>query len=267
MERRLTIHLDPNRGNDDTKELELCSKYLGRDEVVTQYGKVIRRNIRVDNHDRYYLILEPELVDENTGLLIYYHGSRDDAWMNALYTTRYIEYAIKANLIIVFGQAKGERELPHIDKYYGSVSHGNLYWEIRDNAPQFTNDLHYTEKILLDVSHNNNRVYFIGHSNGGVFACLVAIYLSEIFTAIVSHMGGIGYDPHFYLDFKDTKTKVPLLFYTGEHDIHKFPCQAARDIFITEDYPVVDILIERNIGHQYKYTCESFIMEWLCNFK
>lgn len=77
-------------------------------------------------------------------------------------------------------------------------------------------------------------------------------------------MGGIGFDPHFYLDFSRLKgNRTPILFYTGEHDLHKRPCEAAQSIFLTEEFPRVDIDIEPNIDHEYIHTCEPYILQWI----
>lgn len=110
--------------------------------------------------------------------------------------------------------------------------------------------------------------FFVGHSNGGVFGCLLAIYRCNIFNGIVSHMGGIGYDPHFYLDFtKLIGKKTPLLFYTGENDIHKSTCEAALSIFQNEEFPEVMIHIEPKIKHEYIHTCEKYILNWFNQLK
>ena len=76
--------------------------------------------------------------------------------MSALNETRWIEYLNKHSLLIVFGQATGVEETPHIHKDYNHISYGERYWEIRDCVPGFTEDLVYTEKIIEDVKKNNN---------------------------------------------------------------------------------------------------------------
>ena len=104
-----------------------------------------------------------------------------------------------------------------------------------------------------------------------------------MFTGIVSHMGGIGYDPGLYLNFRLlqitpsgakaltpvgkpefglTDNKTPLLFYTGEYDLHRKACESARKIFLSKEFPIVDIFIEKGIGHEYLPNCESYILNW-----
>lgn len=116
--------------------------------------------------------------------------------MSALEYTRWIEVAQTQNLLIAFGQADGIQEYPHKHEHYDNhITHGELYFEIRDITNGFENDLEYTKMLIQDIKKNynidNDRIYFIGHSNGGVFGCLLTIHLPNTFKAI-SHMGGKG---------------------------------------------------------------------------
>jgi len=268
--------LDDNRGHNISnitsfeEKLETHIKYLEHKNINTQYGKLIEKTIK----NRKYIVHEHNnSMSEILGVLLFYHGSRGTGWMSALEYTRWIEYAQQNKLLIVFGQAQGEQLYPHKHPHYNDqITHGELYFEIRDNTTGFHEDIEYTQQILEDVKLNyhidNKRVYFVGHSNGGVFGCLLTIYLPNTFRGIVSHMGGIGHDPHFYLDFpklSNTDNKTPILFYTGEYDVHKFPCEVAYNIFKSEDFPIVDIYIEPNLDHTYCYNCEPYILNWLNN--
>lgn len=100
-------------------------------------------------------------------------------------------------------------------------------------------DILYTRALVGDMKdqYKINNVYFIGHSNDGVFALLLALYTPNMFKGIVSHMGCIWYDPDVYFNFKimrDDDYKTPLLFYTGENDLHKIPCEIAYNIDSTK---------------------------------
>lgn len=117
----------------------------------------------------------------------------------------------------------------------------------------------------MKEQYNIQNSYFIGHNNGGVFALLLALYTPNLFTGIVSHEGGVGYDPGLYLNFKllqNNDKRTPLLFYTGESDLHKEACETARKIFLSEKFPVVDIFIEPELGHEYRPACEPYILRW-----
>lgn len=227
--------------------------------------------VRCDIGDRYYLCATPELTissKKTYGLLLFYHGSRDIAWVNALTYTSLATYAKEYNLCVVFGQATGEVRKPEIHPKYCDASFGDIYWEIREDRPQFHKDIKYTQDVIVDMSSrysiDKERIYFIGHSNGGVFGMILALHLPDTFRKIVSHVGGIGWDPRFYLDFLivEGKRKTPVLFYTGEHDIHLKPCQAGFQILQTEGFPV-EIHVESGIGHVYLKACEKYLLDWL----
>ena len=245
------------------------------DPLYNDVSKISKNNIIKENifENRYYLHTSPIPNHTNKNdLILFYHGSRDIAWTQVLEYTNFVDIAKSNNYIVAFGQSSGIINKPEIHPYYGDASFGELYWEIRDTYPQFDEDLAYTENIISNIKskYEINNIYFIGHSNGGVFALLLALYMPNTFTKIVSHMGGIGYDPAFYLDFsllKNTDNKTPILFYTGENDIHQKPCEFAREIFLGENFPIVDIYIEKNIGHEYLSTCEPYILDWLMDLE
>ena len=229
--------------------------------------------ISVDNiiketivNDRYYLHQPPKNINNEAecNLIIFYHGSRDIAW------TQILEYTnltmINEKYIVAFGQASGTIEKPYIHPDHGYASFGEIFWDINDTHTQFTEDLLYTKALINDMQerYTINKIYFVGHSNGGVFALLLTLYMPNVFTGIVSHMGGIGYDPEFYLNFnllQATDNKTPLLFYTGENDLHKMSYESAKKIFLSKGFPT-EIFIEKNIGHEYLPNCEPYILEW-----
>jgi poly(3-hydroxybutyrate) depolymerase len=271
--------LENDRGHNFNKTpyseeiLERHVKYYGCKDVTTQYGRLIEKSLIINSKDRQYIVHEyNNQLTERLGLLLFYHGSRGTGWMSSLEYTRWIEYARENKLLIIFGQAQGEQVYPHKHKYYNHVTHGELYFEIRDCVPGFQDDIQYTIEVIKAAKSlyniDDNRIYFVGHSNGGVFGCLLPIYLPNIFKGIVSHMGGIGHDPHFYLDFSrllPNNNKTPILFYTGEHDVHRFPCEAAHSLFLAEKFPIVDIHIEDGLDHTYSYNCEPYILNWFNN--
>lgn len=86
-----------------------------------------------------------------------------------------------------------------------------------------------------------------------------------LFETITSHMGGIGYDTSFSVDFEDIIYPLPrVLFYTGENDIHKIPCQQARNILISNDFPHVNYYKQPLVRHKYEAdNAEPYILKWL----
>lgn len=217
-------------------------------------------------NDRYYLHTTPKHMNISHDLILFYHGSRDIAWTQVLEYTNLL--SLDEKYIVAFGQSSGTIEKPQIHPDYGYASFGEIFWEIREGHVQLDEDILYTRAIVNDLQeqYQIKNTYFIGHSNGGVFALLLALGTPNLFNGIVSHMGGIGYDPGLYLNFKamrPTDNKTPLLFYTGEHDLHKKACESARTIFLSEGFPIVDIFIEKDIGHEYFPNCEPYILDWL----
>lgn len=148
------------RGSDNPEyELELSKICLNQTTIQTQHVQLMQQGVSINGHERSYVHTVSN-NEEGKDLIIYYHGSRGNAWMSALNETRWIEHS--NDFIIVFGQAEGTVEQPHIHDHYKYISYGELYWEIRDNAKQFQNDLSYTDKIISDMKqkYNIDRVFF-----------------------------------------------------------------------------------------------------------
>lgn len=77
-------------------------------------------------------------------------------------------------------------------------------------------------------------------------------------------MGGLGWDPFFYLDFsllKEGDPKTPLLFITGDKDAHLKPTEAAFNIFKGEGFETQLIVLE-DTAHIYKHSIEDFVWNW-----
>lgn len=171
--------------------------------IPTDYGRL--EHVILKNEREIY-VHTPKNVQPSR-LIIFLHGSRGSALMHAMYRTQLIRFP---EYILIFAQATGVKQEPYIHEHYNHVSFGELYFEIRDTCSGFIKDLNFMNDILR-YSHERfpsiDDYYLIGHSNGGVFACLMAVYIGHKFKTIISHMGGIGFDPHFYLDF--TKCQIP----------------------------------------------------------
>jgi predicted esterase len=264
----LLIALEKMNSNEENiKAVNIVSNPIYNNVSQISVNGIIKETVL---DDRYYLHTVPKDTNDVVDMILFYHGSRDIAW------TQIIEYtnllSIGEKYVVAFGQSSGAIQKPQIDPYYGYASFGEIFWEIRHGYSQLDQDIFYTRAIIGDMKeqYKIRNIYFIGHSNGGIFGLLLALYTPNMFTAIVSHMGGIGFDPELYLNFKllgvDDK-KTPLLFYTGEADLHKDTCESARKIFISEGFPIVDIYVEYGIGHKYLSTCEPYILNWLESFE
>ena len=275
--------LDKLRGNDYVEiKLSRARKLAGLGEVEHQFG--ITSRVEVSN-GRHFYIHEPLNFDrsKNVPLLVVFHGSRGNALYMALEITRWIERTAEfGDFVVAFGQAEISpnhevdplvaaadpgNEFAWLHPYYG-FTFGEKYWEIRDNDPKFKQDLAYTREIVetieKDYKIDPNRKLYLGHSNGGVFCLQLMVHEPRLFSAYCSHMGGIGYDPNFVIDFDVVKQedKKPLLLVTGDKDVHLEPCRQAQEIFENEDFPAVDIIVQDDQEHFYCPAVEPAIWEW-----
>lgn len=248
--------------NVDKRAIDIVNNPMYNDVSNIKIDGIIKEEI-FDN--RYYLHTIPKNNKDTYNLILFYHGSRDIAWTQVLEYTN-LRYK-DDKYIVAFGQASGEILKPEIHKDYGYATFGEIFWCIQHGHQQLTEDILYTRALVGDIKekYSINNLYLIGHSNGGIFALLLALYTPNLFKGIVSHMGGIGYDPDLYLNFKimnNNDNRTPILFYTGENDLHKISCEVAKDIFSKEGFPTT-IITEKNIAHEYLPNCEEHILNWL----
>jgi predicted esterase len=248
----------------NTEQQKIVNLYYEHNEtlakegfITTQFGKL--KHVKLATREFYVHI---PLKTVPSKILIFLHGSRGNALIHAMYRTSLIRFT---DYIVIFAQAKGNQKPPHLHKYYNQISFGKLYFEIRDTVPGFKDDLQFMNDILNygNTEFNIDNYYLMGHSNGGVFACLMAIYLGDRFKGIISHKGGIGFDPNFYLDFTKCYNVKPLLiFVTAKDDIHYKPTINAKDIFDTEGFETVLIVFDDG-GHNYCTDQEETILKLL----
>merc|ERR1711976_311516 len=256
------------RDRDISEKFQIACEMKDLNHVETRFGTVVERCIE---NGRKFLIHTPnELSPGRKPLIVYLHGSRGNAMYCALERTRWIE---RSDCFVVFGQAEGtnlsENRFVEIDRRWkrATLSFGEKYWEIRDTFDQFKRDIAYLDELvaicLKEYPIDPNTVFLLGHSNGGVFSCLVPLYLPNRFTRICSHHGGIGWDPNFYLDFtkSDQQRRTPMLFLTGDQDVHRSPCEAANQIFTDEGFDS-ELVVRKNTSHGYNWTEENFIFHW-----
>lgn len=145
---------------------------------------------------------------------------------------------------------------------------GEYYWGIRE--PEFTEDATYVHRVIDSVAScvalDRTRVYFLGHSNGGIFACSAAVKLGNTFAAVGISMGGWrGHmDPTLggYVEIcEQTRSSLPIVIVTGDGDSYFGPCERARDIFSSTGHPVeFHTLI--NTPHKFQPRSECIFCEF-----
>jgi predicted esterase len=122
-----------------------------------------------------------------------------------------------------------------------------------------------------------NRIFVIGHSNGGLFSSSLALYYDKSrFAAICNHMGGIS-EAQVPLDFTRTTTYqlhiltikiakekeklIPLYIITGTQDTMQANCMRARRVF--EGYGhVVKYDNQQDKQHEYQMELEPEIYKF-----
>lgn len=103
------------------------------------------------------------------------------------------------------------------------------YEIVRLYVSGFQKDLDFVKGIIQYAkdTYAVDKVILSGHSNGGVFVCLMAVYIKHLLAGVYSSMGGIGWDPNFQIDFdraeKKNSTNPRFFFLTGDEDVHKKP--------------------------------------------
>lgn len=145
---------------------------------------------------------------------------------------------------------------------------GEFYWGIRE--PEFSADAAYVHRVIDIASGLVNidraRIYFFGHSNGGIFACSLAVKLGNTFAAVGCSMGGwrghMNEELAGYIEIsEDTRRSLPLIIVTGDNDSYRVPCERARDIFMMAGHPVQFHMLD-NTPHEYQPCCEDAV----CSF-
>lgn len=230
-------------------------------------GQLINRiSMEVSGQNRYYYQAGPK-SEQPSSLIIWLHGSRQDALAMGIYGSNLLKTIEQYNYCLVLPQANGKRKSAHKHSKYLDISFGKLYWEIRDQVDQFNIDKQFISDII-DQQRTNptiESVYLMGFSNGGVFACLMAMHLRDKLTAVVSFAGGIGHDAHVVIDPKSAtinSNPIRLILITGKKDSHYYPTLAAKNIFEDFDYEPELHIIE-NLAHKYRISEESMVLSLL----
>lgn len=242
-------------------------------EFSTNHFIIYKHHVTLTNgKNRSYLVKIPKDIDVSNykKCVMFFHGSKDLHWDVALLSTT----MITNDFITIYlqGNNQGTFELtePHLH-HYGYISYGENYFEIRDFAPNFSEDIEYVKLAKLNIidQYSFTDFYAVGHSNGGVFVCLFPIYLPNEFIAIVSHQGGIGWDEWFNIPFEklDENIKKPAIhFYTGTEDIHLVPCIQANQLFTNEGFDS-SIYIEHGLKHTWKKYHEVDILNYFRKYQ
>jgi predicted esterase len=111
-------------------------------------------------------------------------------------------------------------------------------------------------------SIDNNKIYYIGYSNGAIFSSIVAQkYGNLYFKAMVNIMGRFGENASEVTDL-NIVNPLPILFITGSNDPYKIGCEYAFNFFKNRGYNV-NINISEDTDHTYPISHEKLMISYL----
>jgi len=221
-------------------------------------------------------------------LLLFAHGARGWCWDHALRVTRLLDLCAESSkagrpFALVFLQADWRGELPsqrpRLGRYsahpgipHGRLGFGEFYWGIRE--PELSEEVRYVQRVVDDVAQrlavDRARIYFFGHSNGGILACSLAIRLSNTLAALGCSMGGWrgNMSPELpgFIDICSDTRPVPLYVVTGDRDAYRQPCERARDTFLAAGHPVCFRVLPET-GHAFQPCCEAEACNFLFSYR
>ena len=99
-----------------------------------------------------------------------------------------------------------------------------------------------------------------------MFGLLLPIHLPNIFTGIISHQGGLGYDPGFYLDFEllpGDAIRPDILFYTSDIDVHREACEGGYMLFKNIDFNCHIVIAKNEVHGRITTNSQTYIFNFI----
>jgi polyhydroxybutyrate depolymerase len=169
-------------------------------------GELFSGSIIHDGEIRTYVGFKPPRLDENQEypLMVALHGVGANGTV-MMGTALLITKAIREKFIVVAPDA-----LAHpYETYFNAGDH-------YENLTHYTDDVGFISKLIDEMSASypvdEDRVYIMGHSNGGIMAYRLAVEIPEKIAAIASNSGPLVFD-----DYPPTKP-VPIIHIHGLED-------------------------------------------------
>lgn len=170
------------------------------------------QSLQVNNTKRTYKLLDVD-TDEPKSLIIALHGFRDRPEWLAAYSGLHL-LAEQENAVMALPQGKRQ-------SWNGSFCCG---WAWRNNTEDTKFILEMVDSIKENYRIDEQRVYVVGFSNGGILAQKLLSESPDTFAAGVAVMSGVG-DRNAALDISDATS--PLLLVNGTDDNY-VPLEAPR---------------------------------------
>ena len=172
-----------------------------------------QKTVQVNGVERSYRVINSSR-DEPKPLVIGLHGYRDRSWWLSAYSGLH-NLAAKEDFTLALPDGKRQ-------SWNGVFCCG---WSYVNNVEDIAFIRTMIEEIARDTSIDENRIYVVGFSNGGILAQRLLAQEPDLFAAGASVMSGVG-DKDNTLDIADAK--APLLLVNGKTDQY-VPLEQTRD--------------------------------------
>ncbi|AQN68599.1 esterase lipase superfamily protein [Saudi moumouvirus] len=305
-EQTLLSYYGLNESNDKSlHDAKSIWKLIVRDKckcVYSEYGITFQ----MDLNTRYYLVHLPyEYFKSNKkySVILFLHGLTSWSWDCALRRTNLLELSSRENIIIIFGQGRGELLNEPIRGKDGGIYFGDTYWDmynpridsnyldqiIKINGSYSINSSNaiyldnigekmLSDNIILDINLlrdriNKEKIYLWGYSNGAMFASLMAlIYGNTKYAGICSMMGGwpglAGYDRSKLVNISQLEINpTPIIIISGTRDSYLKSSKHMYCLASLFGFPNKKIIILPSRKHNYPQDQEYVVWKWFCRKK
>lgn len=183
--------------------------------------KIVKEKISSDGRQRTYYLFIPETLNpaKAAPVLITLHGSGRDG---SSLVEPWKKLAIEKGIVLVGPNALNPQR-----------------WAPPGDGPVFLRDL--VESLKTRCNIDPRRVYLFGHSAGGGFALMNALFEPNYFAAAAVHAGALPV-PQQFTPFLPATRRVPIAIWVGDRD-PLFPMSAMK--------PTVDFLQINGFGGQF----------------
>ena len=193
--------------------------------------KVLKEKISSGGRERTYHLFVPETLDlgKPAPLLIMLHGSGRDG----------------SSLIDPWKKLAKEKGIV----LAGPNALNSQKWISPADGPVFLRDV--VESIKARFNIDSKRVYLFGHSGGGSFAIMNALFEPNFFAAAAVHAGALP-DPDQFMPVLSSRRRIPIAIWVGDRDPF-FPVSAVKltvDILQTHGFPG-QFSVLQNHDHNY----------------
>ena len=187
-------------------------------QQVLPKDKVVKEKISSGGKDRTYYLFVPETLDpaKPAPLLITLHGSSRDG----------------SSLVEPWKKLAKEKGIV----LAGPDALNPQTWTTPADGPVFLRDVVESVKTRLNI--DSKRVYLFGHSAGGGFAIMNALFEPNFFAAAAVHAGALPV-PDQFAPFLPASRRVPIAIWVGDRDPF-FPMSAVKptvDFLQTNGFP------------------------------